>query len=309
MDVQNRRHQFFKYRMLHDSVIPAEARKIKKSRAWLNVQEMLKRSGRRCISGKPSKEEKEVPATDIFNFEDVCHLYKLYRTVECIKAGLPSGAAIELEICELKRGRSHWAYNFVIAPKHLRRKADAYRQMKGTDRHAPRGFKGSLYRALLDLFGDRKKLDIALVEHLSYDQPLFPLQQVIAGSPSLLIFRLLCTECRRLNFRSEENFLLQCTNYLCTEQLIEKFGEACFFTFLYHTREEDLFFSFFMESLESEKYMPVQSEDDITRYPQIRAERRKRKILDFIEMVHNRFLCTAYRRKRIQEEIASDVKK
>ncbi|ECW1083140.1 hypothetical protein GWU81_24410 [Salmonella enterica] len=298
-----------RHKQFSDAAVPGKVRDIRGRRAWLNVQQMLKRSGRHCISGKSSKEEKEVPATDTFNFEDVCHLYELYRTVERIKAGFPSGANIELEICELRRGRLHWPYNFVIAPKHLRRKADAYRQMEGPGHHAPCGFKGSLYRALLDLFGDRKKLDIALAERLFYDQPLLSLQKIIFFGPSLLIFRLLCTECRRLNFRSEENFLLQCTNYLCIEQLIEKFGEACFFTFLYHTREEDLFFSFFMESLESEKYIPVQSEDDITRYPQIKAERRKRKILDFIEMVHNRFLCTAYRRKKIQDEIASDVKK
>ncbi|EOG7189595.1 hypothetical protein ACLH9T_004899 [Salmonella enterica] len=297
-----------RHKQFSDAAVPGKVRDIRGRRAWLNVQQMLKRSGRHCISGKSSKEEKEVPATDTFNFEDVCHLYELYRTVERIKAGFPSGANIELEICELRRGRLHWPYNFVIAPKYLRRKADAYRQMEGPGHHAPCGFKGSLYRALLDLFGDRKKLDIALAERLFYDQPLLSLQKIIFFGPSLLIFTLLCTECRRLNFRHEETSLLRCKNILRSGQLIDKFGEALFFTFLYHTSEEDLFSSFFLEFMETEKYPRVQTED-IWCCIQKMEERRRRKILDFIEMVHNRFLCTAYRRKKIQDEIASDVKK
>ncbi|EEJ5471641.1 hypothetical protein AU693_004722 [Salmonella enterica subsp. diarizonae] len=297
-----------RHKQFSDAAVPGKVRDIRGRRAWLNVQQMLKRSGRHCISGKFSKEEKEVPATDTFNFEDVCHLYELYRTVERIKAGFPSGANIELEICELRRGRLHWPYNFVIAPKHLRRKADAYRQMEGPGHHAPCGFKGSLYRALLDLFGDRKKLDIALAERLFYDQPLLSLQKIIVFGPSLLIFTLLCTECRRLNFRDEETSLFRCKNILRSGQLIDKFGEALFFTFLYHTSEEDLFSSFFLEFMETEKYPRVQTED-IWCCIQKMEERRRRKILDFIEMVHNRFLCTAYRRKKIQDEIASDVKK
>lgn len=297
-----------RHKKFSDAAALGKVRDIRGRRAWLNVQQMLKRSGRHCVSGKPSKEKKEGPVTDTFNFEDVCHLYEVYRTVERIKAGSSSGATIELEICELKRGALRWPYNFVIAPKYLRRKAHAYRQMDSIDHHVPCGFKGSLYRALLDFFGDRKKLDIALAERLFDDPPLLSLQRIMANGSSSFVFTLLNVECRRLGFRHEEQCLLSYAHELTTEQSIEKFGEALFFTFLYHTSEEDLFSSFFSEPLPAKCY-PRISRDNITLYIQIKAERRKREILDFIEMVSHRFFCTAYRRKKIQEKKESDVKK
>ncbi|EAA1980858.1 hypothetical protein DOV67_27975 [Salmonella enterica subsp. enterica serovar Java] len=297
-----------RHKRFSDAAAPGKVRDIRGRRAWLNVQQMLKRSGRHCVSGKTSKEKKEEPVTDTFNFEDVCHLYQLYRTVERIKAGSSSGATIELEICELKRGRLHWPYNFVIAPKRLRRKADAHRQMDSIDHHVPCGFKGSLYRALLDFFGDSKKLDIALAESLFDDPPLLSLQQIIANGSSSFVFTLLEVECRRLGFRHEAMYMRNYACELTTEQSIEKFGEALFFTFLYHTSEEDLFSSFFSKSLPAKCY-PKIPHDSITLYIQIMTERRRSEILDFIEVVSHRFFCTAYSRKKIQKKKDSDVKK
>lgn len=287
-----------------NATLPARARAVKSSRAWLNVQQMLKRSGRICEAEPSSDAEK----TDIptFNFEDVSHLYQLHTAVERIKAAY--GNTLELEICALGRSHSLWPYNLVISPKVLRRKADAFRQR---DRQATEGeplrpgscgFKGSLYRVLCDFFGDRQKLDIALAG-LCTDPPiLLPQKKIHPGVD--IIFRdcpspvltLLWLECRRLSFRQEADWLSGQVDKLSDTHSGEQLGTALFFTFLYNNGEEDLFSSFFSDARKPIDNYPARFED-MGLHNQMTEEARQKNITRYIHTVNSRFLLSAYKRK------------
>lgn len=291
-----------------EATIPARARAVKSSKAWLNVQQMLKRSGRICEAGPSSDAEKKDIST--FNFEHVSHLYQLYTAVERIKAAY--GNAFEMEICELERSHSLWPYNLVISPKVLRRKADAFKQrdrqatVSEPARPVPYGFKGSLYKVLCDFFGDRQKLDIALAELCPDPTALLPQKKIHPGIDSIFrdcpspVLTLLWLECRRLRFRQEAEWLSGQVNKRRDIHSGEQLGAALFFTFLYNNDDGDLFSSFFRDVRKPIDNFLVRFEY-MGLHNQMTEEARQNNITRYIYTVNSRFLFSAYKRKLAQK--------
>lgn len=279
---------------------PARARKIKSSRAWLNVQQMLKRSGKVCVPGLFSGTEKTGPNN--FNFADVVHLYQLYAVVERFKA--ESSGIIELEICALPRVRQPWPHNFAIVPKFIRRKADAFMQRDEYVRqfpvsNTPGEFKGSLYAALRNSCGDRQKLDIALAELFPDElKPVHPKTLhpgVNLNSQPAPVFTLLWLECNRLGFHQESDRIRNLIKYIRDACGQERIAKALFFAFMYYSDKEDLFTAFFSENWEKRKeiYNSVEAKNN---YIEEQFLNQQKKISEYISDIDKRFLSNAYKR-------------
>lgn len=283
-----------------DAAAPEQARKIKSSRAWLNVQQMLKRSGKVCVTGLFSGMEKT--GSNNFNFADVTHLYQLYTAVERFKA--ESSGAIELEICALPRVSQPWPYNFVLVPKVIRRKADAFMQRDLFTRRAPGSdvpgeFKGSLYAALRNSCGDRQKLDIALAELFPDElNPVHPATihfGVNLNNQPASFFTLLWLECNRLGFRQESERIRNLVKFIHDTHGLERIAKALFFAFMYCSEKEDLFTVFFSESQETNKRRHNCTESE-NNYIDEQFFYQRQKISEYVNDINSRFLLNAYRR-------------
>ncbi|WP_449554796.1 hypothetical protein [Lelliottia amnigena] len=283
-----------------EAEVPELARKIKSSRAWLNVQQMLKRSGKVCVPELFSGTEKT--GSNNFNFADVTHLYQLYAAVERFKS--ESNGVIELEICALLRVLRPWPHNFIIVPKFIRRKADAFmqrdlhaRQTHESDAYGE--FKGSLYAVLRDSCGDKLKLDTALAE--LYPDQLKPVHSttihpgVNLNSQSAPAFVLLWLECSRMGFQQESERIRNLVKIIHDAHGQERIAKALFFAFMYCSDKEDLFTAFFSAHLESNKrrHNCIESESN---YIDEQFFYQKQKISEYIDDINNRFLLNAYKR-------------
>lgn len=286
---------------LREAAAPELASKIKSSRAWLNVQQMLKRSGKVCVTELFSGTEKAGP--NHFSFTDVTHLYQLYAAVERFKT--ESGGTLALEICALPRVWQPWPYNFVIVPKAIRRKAAAFMQRDLDARQAaaggdfPVGFKGSLYAALRTSCGDRKKLDIALAELFPEDEkPVHP-ETIHSGvnlnSQPALVFTLLWLECNRLGFHQESERIRNLVKLVHDTQMLDRLASAVFFAFVYCSDRDDLFAAFFslLQGNGRRQYNCTGNEND---YLSEQLLYQQQKILEYVDDIDNRFLLNAYRR-------------
>lgn len=298
MSYLNQRHQFFKERML-----PLEVRKVKGSRPWLNVQQMLKRSGRDCAQGLFSNNE--INGKDTFNFDDVSHLYHLYSAVNRIKSS--SGNHVKLEICELKRSLHGWPYNFIIVPTSIRRKADGFMQDRGDSNKKNKSGKswcsGSLYKELRYASNSEQELNDSIAR-LSLADRVPPMAGVIHPGVSnissknhSLTFTLLWLECRRMGLRAESDRLISLQHSVNDIQLLEQLGNALFFSLLYFDPFEDLFSAFFYD----EDNFPLRVHGE-TNYIQNHIERKNEKINSFIELINQRFLFNANRRHKIKNQ-------
>lgn len=292
---------------LREAVAPELARKIKSSRAWLNVQQMLKRSGKVCVTELFSGAEKAGP--NHFSFSDVTHLYQLYAAVERFKA--ESEGTLALEICALPRVWQPWPYNFVIVPKGIRRKMagfmlrDLYGRQAAVAGDSPGGIKGSLYTALRTSCGDRKKLDIALAELFPEDEkPVHPKTihpGVNLNSQPAPVFTLLWLECDRLGFHQESERIRNLVKIIHDTQMLERLASAVFFSFVYCCDREDLFTAFFslFQGKGRMKYNCTENENN---YISEQFFHQQQKILEYVDDIDNRFLLNAYRRTLKKED-------
>lgn len=298
MDHLSQRHQFFKERML-----PLEVRKVKGSRPWLNVQQMLKRSGRNCVQRLFSNNE--INGKDTFNFDDVSHLYHLYSAVNRIKSS--SGNHVKLEICELKRGLHSWPYNLIIVPTSIRRKVDGFLQDSGgsdkKNKNAKLWCSGSLYKELRYASNSEQELNDSIAR-LSLADRVPPMAGVIHPGVSNIsskdhspAFTLLWLECRRMGLRAESDRLINLQRSINDVQLLEQLGNALFFSLLYVDPCKDLFSAFFHD----EESLPPRIHGE-NNYIQSYLERQKEKINSFVELINQRFLFNANKRHGIKKK-------
>ncbi|WP_422527037.1 hypothetical protein [Serratia fonticola] len=301
-----------------DAQIGSKAKIVKASRAWLNTQQMLKRSGRTCMPGLFSEKEnsdKDPFRIDenTFNFDEVQHLYQLHVAVPEIKKTLSSH--IDLEITELQKGMHRWPYNFIIAPKIIRRKADAFMQIHEEyqitrlQRSASSRLTESLYKSLFKSCGNKEKLDAALANLVVDDNTTtkitiypFVASDVLKNGPPT--FSLLLLECLRLNYITEYDMLFRLGKNF-EREFIERLSNALFFALLYQSSEEDLFSSFFRNSY---KIRPIvinhgnqgSCGDSIVFKDTVQ---RNASIRQFIDDIFENYLLTANKRNAIKRKI------
>lgn len=145
----------------HQPVISAT--KIIKSRPWLSMQQMIKRSERNCVRKLFTKDEE--CDENSFNFDDINHLYNLYKTSDAIRKS--SDIVINTEIYPARIDRV-WPHNYIIAPSFIRKKVNSFRTGKNSNVISNTSSKErkqhGIYRLLLDSCGDKEKLILKINE-------------------------------------------------------------------------------------------------------------------------------------------------
>ena len=294
------RHQAF-----IDAQIEPKAKLVKGSKAWLNTQQMLKRRTRTCVpnlfSGKERTDE------SMFNFDDVSHLYQLNMSVPMIKKTFKF--QLGLEICEVHNGKAPWPFNFMIVPKTIRRKADAFKQINHEHQSTTvgvgvsSGLTTSLYKTLLESSHDKRKLDAALASLTVEDDaitniaiyPYIPRYMLERKAPT---FTLLLLECLRQYYKPEANHLFSMTKIMKDSEL-ERLANALFFGLLY----KDLFSSFFNGSYK-EEFSKQNSGSDEWRTSSIVgiSHTQQRTLINrFVDDIYKKYLLTANRRDVINK--------
>lgn len=279
------------------------AAKIRRSKAWLCTQQILKRSGRSCV--RQFSLTMTIEDENHFDFMMVRHLYMLQLASAATKyaPNFPRWT----EVGTLRRqalSQPQWFSLHIIVPRSIRRKADAFYQITGkgavtekplhASNNTPKsdaitGFKGSLYAALCRAYGERESVD-----RIISDFPVSSLEMKIArefdvtayhdihhgNSPTLLLF---CLECNRLGYKTEYEHVVKLMRILSNVHEQEQLGNALFFSLLYQG-EEDIFTLFFEK---------------------LTVENRQSETRRFISHVYNKYLFSANKRRYQKKQLDS----
>ncbi|SCM53067.1 hypothetical protein BN1044_02555, partial [Hafnia alvei] len=156
----------FQQRRLKEEKNEQRSREIRKGKAWLSVQRMLKRSGKTC-SLRVSDDRTNAGDTS-FDIDTVRHLYLLQLAAGQIKSYTELSSWVE--ICEIQTRPpllAPWITSHIIVPRLIRRKAHAFRQVLTTNvedlpwqsETLVHEFSGGLYAALCHVHKTKAYVD------------------------------------------------------------------------------------------------------------------------------------------------------
>ena len=246
------------------------------SKAWINTQRTLKRSGMSCA---------RIGTNDRFDFIDVRYLYMLHSAAELINTKTKFPDKVELTKIETCDRRILSSY--MLIPGRIRRKAESFRQLEKIKPHISHEFKGSLYTVLCQEYKSKDYVDDMIVK-----LPISKLERATAAefnidsyrnicSGGTSVFKLLRSECKRLGYHEESKWLLKIGIKIKNSEILDKFACALFFSLAY--RERTVLFTPFFEKLNNEK---IDSEID-----------------NFTLAIYKKYLtpaCVRYRNKKQQ---------
>ncbi|EBT1279321.1 hypothetical protein CIT83_26135 [Salmonella enterica] len=261
---------------------------LRSGKAWLATQRMLKRTGRILVSDKAGP---KAPGS-VFNFYDIRDLYLLQLAASWIKNA--AGISSWVEVSSVQRAGSHQLSleaQYMIIPRSIRRKVDAFRQINTTKKIPVQEFKGSLYFALCQISGSKEaanerllKLPVTQEEIRKITDPDIKLYGYIRSmiAPTFMLFR---QECHRLGYRTEYYALWHLKRVIKDHDTLNMFGDSLYFAFLY-MGDEDYFNRFFIE------YHNVSNS----------VEKIQELIESFILTIHTRYLYTANKRNYLKRK-------
>lgn len=259
---------------------------LKSGKAWLATQRMLKRTGRIFAPDKTGQRSPE----SVFDFYDIRDLYLLQLAASWIKN--TAGFSSWVEISPVQR-RSPLQFSlgdqYMIIPRSVRRKVDAFRQMNTTKKTLLQEFRGSLYSVLCRaLFSkaaaDEKLLTLPVTQNeiRKITEPDIKVYGYI-GKMIAPVFILFMLECQRLGYSMEYRDLQCLRDAIKDNNTLNMFGNSLYFAFLYQD-DGDHFTRFFIE------YHNV-----------LKDEVKKRELIQsFILDIHTRYLYTANKRNYLK---------
>lgn len=265
------------------------ATKIIKSRPWLSMQQMIKRSGRSCVRKLFAEDEKY--DENSFNFDDVNHLYKLYKASDAIRRS--SDIVIKTEIYPARIGRT-WPYNHIIVPDFIRKKVNAFRTGNNDNLNSITSNNGKkqhgIYRLLLDSCGDKEKLILKIneIENEAYKSEFYIDYKILrqyslklskSNFPTLMLF---IYECRRLDLLNKASVITNILTIVNNKETLEKLGQCLFFSLLLPITDGDFSIDAFL-------------------YNKKRNVNIKILIDEFIKGINEKYLFTAGKRRKIRK--------
>lgn len=269
---------------------------LRSGKVWLATQRMLKRTGRIFVLDKAGSATPE----SVFDFDDIRDLYLLQLAASWIKNA--AGFSSWVEISPVQRLSVHplsLGAQYMIIPRSVRRKVDAFRQMESNDarqikaakRMPVQEFKGSLYAALCRASGSKaaaneKLLQLPLTQEeiRKITDPDVKVYGAISDkiAPSFILFTL---ECKRLGYTTEHDLLWDLFRVIKDKSMLSALGDSLYFTFL-RPNEEDLFAHFIHKHQEP--------------FSSLQAKREA--IRSFVQAVHTRYLFTANKRNYLKRK-------
>lgn len=291
---------------------------VKGSRAWLNTQEMLKRSGRTCVpelfpelkKTSSGVTKKIISNNHTFNFDSVKHLYSLFSAIFKMKKIFPP--SFTLEITTMKGDIKPWPYNLIIVPKNIRRKADAFMQnipeyQGGKERKRTKsGLTGSLYKTMLSSCKDKKILHAKLESLIVYSDStdsidIYPAVAagILKNSPT--VYSLFLFESVRLN-NLPQRIKDVITKHRQDDAFLERLANVLFFGLVYQDNDENIFFSF-SHNTYIVKYKNIQHDGRevyAKRHLDNAGNDRVPIMVKFINDVYERYIISSDERRKIR---------
>ncbi|EAR6894022.1 hypothetical protein CSN29_26285 [Salmonella enterica subsp. diarizonae] len=261
---------------------------LRSGKAWLATQRMLKRTGRILVSDKAGP---KAPGS-VFNFYDIRDLYLLQLAANWIKNA--AGISSWVEVSSVQRAGSHQLSleaQYMIIPRSIRRKVDAFRQINTTKKIPVQEFKGSLYFALCQISGSKAAaneklltLPVTQEEIRKITEPDIKIYGYI-GKTIAPVFMLFMLECQRLGYSMEYRDLRRLRYFIKDHNELNMLGYSLYFAFLY-LDAGDYFTRFFIE------YNNVLKD----------AVKKRELIQLFILDIHTRYLYTANKRNYLKRK-------
>ena len=300
------------------------SREIRKGKAWLSVQRMLKRSGKTC-SLRVADDRTNAGDTS-FDIDTVRHLYLLQLAAGQIKSYPELSSWVE--ICEIQTRPpllAPWITSHIIVPRLIRRKAHAFRQVLTTNvedlpwqsETLVHEFSGGLYAALCHVHKTKAYVD-EIIAHfpLTRQEMLFDPYLDVGAYRSVRLskapsFILLLLECNRLGYKSEYVVLCRLLEIITDDTQLNMLGDALFFTLLYQHNEKDLFSSFF-KGLDKVSRIKVTHDRQISLAASsvaYFAQQRSIFIKNFIDDIGENFLFDSDTRRKIRASHAQTEKR
>lgn len=261
---------------------------LKSTRAWLNVQQLLKRSGRTCVPTLwPEKGEAllffadGVAPNDIFYFEDVAHLCRLYMGAEKIRKQVDTRM---MQCFHL----GLWPYNLILVPRHIQQiiihyqgsERDKKQEKSDSVVKQNQQTKLSLYQTLLRACGNDKVLlntKLGLIDFdLAYGTGKSSSNQIARNVQGQLpqVFQLLIMECSRLGLNKESATLRWLGQVMVEDStLLNNLSTILFFELLFpYLNEPFSFFSFFRRPVQELTFKHGEDKEYWRKKIQVRIE-------------------------------------
>ncbi|SEO99207.1 hypothetical protein [Enterobacter sp. NFIX58] len=261
---------------------------LRSGKVWLATQRMLKRTGRVFVSDKT---DPTAPGS-VFDFNDVRDLYLLQLAASWIKNAAGFSSWVEISpVHKRSTLQSSLGAQYMIIPRSVRRKVDAYRQINAAKHMPVQEFKGSLYAALSRAFGSKTAANEKLRHLPSTPEEIRRITDPdikvygMTGekiAPSFILFTL---ECKRLGYSTEHDLLWDLFRIIKDKHMLNSLGDSLFFTFLYP--DDGDFFSCFIREHQEQ-------------FPSLQAKRDA--IRSFVHAVHTRYLFTANKRNYLKRK-------
>ncbi|AKE59419.1 hypothetical protein F384_13055 [Citrobacter amalonaticus Y19] len=264
------------------------------SKAWVNTQRTLKRSGLICV--KEQEDGKFEYGQGTFSFHTVRYLYMLHTAAGLINQHKHFPGKVE--VAKLYGFSSNIIPPYIIVPLSVRRKAEGFRQMTekqitdNVDKEPE--FSGSLYALLCDVY----KKDMEKLNKMIIDLPVT--REEIHAAPELSIdiyrkvhsqyvtvFRLFCYECRRLGYFHDLEQPMKAMIRIINSEETEKFHKlscALFFMLMYWDKDDSLSSFFYWLFIPEAK--------------NFHSKYMNKKTDDFIALVYKKYLSPATKRRK-----------
>lgn len=311
-------------RRLKEEKNEQRSREIRKGKAWLSVQRMLKRSGKTC-SLRVADDRTNAGDTS-FDIDTVRHLYLLQLAAGQIKSYPEPSSWVE--ICEIQTRPpllAPWITSHIIVPRLIRRKAHAFLQVLTTNvedlpwqsETLVHEFSGGLYAALCHVNKTKAYVDEIIARFpLTRQEMLFDPYLDVGAYRSVRLskapsFILLLLECNRLGYKSEYVVLCRLLEIITDDTQLNMLGDALFFTLLYQHNEKDLFSSFF-KGLDKVSRIKVTHDRQISLAASsvaYYAQQRSVFIKNFIDDIGENFLFDSDTRRKIRASHAQTEKR
>ncbi|EMY6538437.1 hypothetical protein ABCJ02_005237 [Salmonella enterica] len=303
-------------RFLKEAENEQRSREIRRGKAWLSVQRMLKRSGKTCT--QRVTDDRANTGDTSFDIYTVHHLYLLQLAAGQIKSYPELSSWVE--ICEVQTRPSllaPWLTSHIIVPRLIRRKAHAFLQALITNidnlpsqrKALTHEFSGGLYAALCRVYKTKTYVDEIIAsfpltrQEMYFDPYLDAGVYLSAGLSKAPSFTLFLLECDRLGYKREYAVLRRLPEIITDNTQLNMLGDALFFTLLYQSNEKDLFSSFFNSLDKASRIKVTHDSPDSFSVPFVvkYKELRRNFIKSFIDDIGEKYLFDSEVRRKIRE--------
>lgn len=292
-----------RYEAINNAGVKGRVKALKGSKAWLHVQQVLRRSGRTCAPMNNVLNPIVLSHTDsgsLFFVHQVKYLCGLYALMQALKEMAGISTEMQLFIPKYK-----FPAGAMIVPETIRRKAEGFRQYRLANmserecvlnENPPTGFQGSLYQALLHSCGSKENLDKCLATLVDNKKQLIPEDKPFFLDAAVPTLSFLWYELRRLYHRDEAESVMDIyRKHTSKAAMLENFANAIYFTFIYSEDGNELYNDYFSGLYGKKARENAQEKGEVCDYDYFSIT-SVRLIMMFTEEVYRRYLSPSQKR-------------